>query len=132
AEDGIRDFHVTGVQTCALPIYQSVGMHRLRRVRTRMPGRSDSARYRRRPGAMARAERALFGRVAEHHPEEGSTRRRRRLQGRRRQIRPVLLAGGRRRRLSFFATWLTTASAENSPPLPCNGQGWQFCCESAI
>src|SRR5690606_39595560 len=24
AEDGIRDFHVTGVQTCALPIYQSV------------------------------------------------------------------------------------------------------------
>src|SRR5690606_6670589 len=22
AEDGIRDFHVTGVQTCALPIYQ--------------------------------------------------------------------------------------------------------------
>src|SRR5690606_39459867 len=23
AEDGIRDFHVTGVQTCALPIYQS-------------------------------------------------------------------------------------------------------------
>src|SRR5690606_40313963 len=23
AEDGIRDFHVTGVQTCALPIYAS-------------------------------------------------------------------------------------------------------------
>src|SRR5690606_40850034 len=23
AEDGIRDFHVTGVQTCALPIYRS-------------------------------------------------------------------------------------------------------------
>src|SRR5690606_36288480 len=23
AEDGIRDFHVTGVQTCALPIFQS-------------------------------------------------------------------------------------------------------------
>src|SRR5690606_40388966 len=23
-EDGIRDFHVTGVQTCALPIFQSV------------------------------------------------------------------------------------------------------------
>src|SRR5690606_39341905 len=23
AEDGIRDFHVTGVQTCALPIYVS-------------------------------------------------------------------------------------------------------------
>src|SRR5436309_9013165 len=24
AEDGIRDFHVTGVQTCALPIYADV------------------------------------------------------------------------------------------------------------
>src|SRR5690606_40679834 len=24
AEDGIRDFHVTGVQTCALPIYQAI------------------------------------------------------------------------------------------------------------
>src|SRR5690606_40862700 len=24
AEDGIRDFHVTGVQTCALPIYQDL------------------------------------------------------------------------------------------------------------
>src|SRR5690606_41179054 len=24
AEDGIRDFHVTGVQTCALPIYAAV------------------------------------------------------------------------------------------------------------
>src|SRR5690606_40470922 len=25
AEDGIRDFHVTGVQTCALPILQATG-----------------------------------------------------------------------------------------------------------
>src|SRR5690606_39448590 len=25
AEDGIRDFHVTGVQTCALPICSTVG-----------------------------------------------------------------------------------------------------------
>src|SRR5690606_10911038 len=24
AEDGIRDFHVTGVQTCALPIYEGI------------------------------------------------------------------------------------------------------------
>src|SRR5690606_40519688 len=24
AEDGIRDFHVTGVQTCALPIYTAI------------------------------------------------------------------------------------------------------------
>src|SRR5690606_40872883 len=26
AEDGIRDFHVTGVQTCALPIYRGHGL----------------------------------------------------------------------------------------------------------
>src|SRR6266511_4811127 len=26
AEDGIRDFHVTGVQTCALPIFQRHGV----------------------------------------------------------------------------------------------------------
>src|SRR5690606_40425561 len=26
AEDGIRDFHVTGVQTCALPIYSNVDL----------------------------------------------------------------------------------------------------------
>src|SRR5690606_40471507 len=29
AEDGIRDFHVTGVQTCALPIYRQLDRLRL-------------------------------------------------------------------------------------------------------
>src|SRR5690606_40458153 len=29
AEDGIRDFHVTGVQTCALPIYRESVPHSL-------------------------------------------------------------------------------------------------------
>src|SRR5690606_6445670 len=29
AEDGIRDFHVTGVQTCALPIWERVNPTRL-------------------------------------------------------------------------------------------------------
>src|SRR6266700_6121486 len=28
AEDGIRDFHVTGVQTCALPIFVAVDLNR--------------------------------------------------------------------------------------------------------
>src|SRR5690606_39331317 len=44
AEDGIRDFHVTGVQTCALPIYG------------RRPGglfRAGSAELRQRPGSAA-------------------------------------------------------------------------------
>src|SRR5690606_39856986 len=35
AEDGIRDFHVTGVQTCALPICCSDGQF----MRTSPPGR---------------------------------------------------------------------------------------------
>src|SRR5690606_40781391 len=29
AEDGIRDFHVTGVQTCALPIFSQIEQHRV-------------------------------------------------------------------------------------------------------
>src|SRR5690606_39539228 len=47
AEDGIRDFHVTGVQTCALPIYPA--RHRLAQAE-RLPacaggaGRSRAAR----------------------------------------------------------------------------------------
>src|SRR5690606_40087726 len=37
AEDGIRDFHVTGVQTCALPIFRSESPARSRWLRLR-PG----------------------------------------------------------------------------------------------
>src|SRR5690606_40845953 len=44
AEDGIRDFHVTGVQTCALPISRSPGMAS-ETMPTRVP-----ARY---PGSQA-------------------------------------------------------------------------------
>src|SRR5690606_39748838 len=42
AEDGIRDFHVTGVQTCALPIYKAVNRLYLRFLKefqlNRFPG----------------------------------------------------------------------------------------------
>src|SRR5690606_40757667 len=41
AEDGIRDFHVTGVQTCALPIWR-----RGRRAITRPTRRARSAKGR--------------------------------------------------------------------------------------
>src|SRR5690606_40895444 len=34
AEDGIRDFHVTGVQTCALPIYAGLDLERIRHGKT--------------------------------------------------------------------------------------------------
>src|SRR5690606_40877204 len=35
AEDGIRDFHVTGVQTCALPIYEAEVAERQEQRRAR-------------------------------------------------------------------------------------------------
>src|SRR3989442_11448523 len=38
AEDGIRDADVTGVQTCALPIYLSPTMCRLARQKARRAG----------------------------------------------------------------------------------------------
>src|SRR5690606_39439588 len=46
AEDGIRDFHVTGVQTCALPIYVLRGVKVLRAIpvwsdRLGLSGRCD-------------------------------------------------------------------------------------------
>src|SRR5690606_40760177 len=49
AEDGIRDFHVTGVQTCALPISAAAerfaaGDRRVRGRRDRAGGRGDARR----------------------------------------------------------------------------------------
>src|SRR2546427_4237229 len=41
AEDGIRDLTVTGVQTCALPIYELIGRRELAEPR---PGRPQRAR----------------------------------------------------------------------------------------
>src|SRR6266511_2400955 len=42
AEDGIRDFHVTGVQTCALPISEEARPHRLEREDEGDPGGADA------------------------------------------------------------------------------------------
>src|SRR6266511_2652049 len=41
AEDGIRDFHVTGVQTCALPIFSITA--RIRANEITMPPRAATA-----------------------------------------------------------------------------------------
>src|SRR6266700_3836713 len=38
AEDGIRDFHVTGVQTCALPISRGAAAHHAAGARPRAAG----------------------------------------------------------------------------------------------
>src|SRR5207253_3695857 len=43
AEDGIRDGHVTGVQTCALPISGPSTRRRARRAPSRPAGSSSSA-----------------------------------------------------------------------------------------
>src|SRR5256885_7726817 len=48
AEDGIRDYKVTGVQTCALPI----SGHGPRRWRTPNPGPTGRPRPRRAPAAL--------------------------------------------------------------------------------
>src|SRR5690606_40390028 len=50
AEDGIRDFHVTGVQTCALPILATTSSRgrrpaRLSRCRRSSPSSSSMTRY---------------------------------------------------------------------------------------
>src|SRR5690606_39684994 len=43
AEDGIRDFHVTGVQTCALPIYSAAAPRAKRFIRLDTPARAAGA-----------------------------------------------------------------------------------------
>src|SRR2546426_6229380 len=61
AEDGIRDYKVTGVQTCALPI--SGGARRRRREKCGTPGAGTGARSRpcRRPGRRRRSEERRVG-----------------------------------------------------------------------
>src|SRR5215475_4818418 len=46
AEDGIRDFHVTGVQTCALPIYSLRSSPRKRGPRLNSPAAKTGSRLR--------------------------------------------------------------------------------------
>src|SRR5207302_3502711 len=72
AEDGIRDFHVTGVQTCALPIYRAT-CHRCRRKRSRR----RNCRLRRRTGALRGQHRRAprLGWCAEAERGDGPARR---------------------------------------------------------
>src|SRR5690606_40931015 len=81
AEDGIRDFHVTGVQTCALPIYllwnasseptigavDPNGLFEHASIRTRplggrlQPGRGDQRPFPRFAGQVVRSEERRVG-----------------------------------------------------------------------
>src|SRR5690606_41089129 len=59
AEDGIRDFHVTGVQTCALPISRkAAGERRIALGRAGWPG--DAARLDRIRASVADVRRVLW------------------------------------------------------------------------
>src|SRR5690606_39756168 len=72
AEDGIRDFHVTGVQTCALPISPSgsppPGTHPRARSRSALPngkwcrGACHSLRWTRRTAPGSRSSMGRWGR----------------------------------------------------------------------
>src|SRR5690606_39601897 len=75
AEDGIRDFHVTGVQTCALPISQHTPglQRRTRRIRRillvgSLPCLAEENHEPEQPVDAARPRRA----VAPLYPDEGS------------------------------------------------------------
>src|SRR6266511_6009678 len=76
AEDGIRDFHVTGVQTCALPISISPAARDGDRARGwegpaprgAAPRPSDARRGTRRSRASAGAPAASRGRCASRPP----------------------------------------------------------------
>src|SRR5690606_39437033 len=48
AEDGIRDFHVTGVQTCALPIFKgaiNLPLSKIKRNKVEIPTDKDIILY---------------------------------------------------------------------------------------
>src|SRR5690606_40197250 len=59
AEDGIRDFHVTGVQTCALPIWRHVDDGRNARGRHRFPLYGWSSRVQESCGKISRSHRRI-------------------------------------------------------------------------
>src|SRR5690606_40667444 len=71
AEDGIRDFHVTGVQTCALPIYPHPGPG----AAAQPPGDIGEPPGQRRPDsaplAVPGGQEAQGGSV--HRPHQGTT-----------------------------------------------------------
>src|SRR5690606_40353404 len=60
AEDGIRDFHVTGVQTCALPISKQIS-GRAAWAAFSPPGRRFASSPRRCPGCARRSEERRVG-----------------------------------------------------------------------
>src|SRR5207302_2936820 len=83
AEDGIRDFHVTGVQTCALPIFGGRGQHRLLFVVRRHDAAAplEERLHRREPFFAEHeldtggARRDLLRQIVDRRPERSEERR---------------------------------------------------------
>src|SRR5207302_2265504 len=74
AEDGIRDFHVTGVQTCALPIFgidvgASVERARRRNQARANPDSSDENRFERESRAFFSRVRSCYLEIAKREAE---------------------------------------------------------------
>src|SRR5437660_10415739 len=83
AEDGIRDGHVTGVQTCALPIWFGAGaepLKPLKNSRASNPGivsnNTDSRSEERRVGKECRSQRAREDDMKERRREKMAKRQR--------------------------------------------------------
>src|SRR5690349_21868753 len=68
AEDGIRDLYVTGVQTCALPIFAERG---LRRGEPRDRHAERRARHIVEPNLLAECDRSQIGRASCRERGEG-------------------------------------------------------------
>src|SRR6266446_7064589 len=69
AEDGIRDYKVTGVQTCALPIFRTDRMRRA--AGEHFSTATDLADYLVRKGLPFRQAHEVVGRVVRHALDEG-------------------------------------------------------------
>src|SRR5438046_5900535 len=106
AEDGIRDWSVTGVQTCALPISSARGRAGGRGLDVRRRRRHPPAARLPAPGGRDRVRRAGAAAVRADRPPEGARRlggRRLRARRRKRAADGLRLAGGRRARPAWAA-----------------------------
>src|SRR5207253_6395223 len=77
AEDGIRDGHVTGVQTCALPICRTLKLRRRTRPAQRLrrgPGQVEENPIRGRVSLLAGPARRRLADASRHPPLAGRER----------------------------------------------------------
>src|SRR5690606_40190978 len=101
AEDGIRDFHVTGVQTCALPIWSHAEQGRAPRRRQQGPRLRDRRGRERRLRLALRHVGARHARAGEDRPVRRHVRRR----SEERRVGKSVDTGGRRRGTTKKRHW---------------------------